>query len=157
MALNTARPTDTDVISIHAAYIRETRTSVNALAAGVSDVVQTVLNLAGGTTSLVVGTDISDSMLESIIVTAIGAVDIANITGGTAGQIKVIIPGDNNFTLSDNSVAIVGGVIRLNQIPASGEIDMVSGDVIGLVNIGGDAGVTSDGYWKEIYRTLYVG
>ena len=96
-------------------------------------------------------------MVESIIVTAIGAVDIANITAGTAGQIKIIIPGDNNFTLSDNSVAIVGGVIRLNQIPAAGELDMVSGDVIGLINIGGDGGITSDGYWKEIYRTLYVG
>lgn len=152
MALDATKPTNTDNLATHAAYIRAIAAEVNSLAAGVSDVDQTNLSISAGTTALVVGTDLSSAMIEIVNVSAGAAVDIANITGGTAGQIKLFIAEDNNVSFSNDAVSIIGGVLRLNQIPATLDFDLSLGDILAICNIGG-----TNGYWKELFRTLFVG
>lgn len=148
--MDATKPTDVEQISALAAYIRETRAAVNALSSG-SGVGITALNIAAGTVALTVGTDLGIFGFELIPMTADAGVSIANIVGGTEGQVKVFIALDNNVSIVDGLKA--AGAIYLNQLPALSSFAMQDGDVLALANIDGD-GATVQGYWKEVFRSV---
>ena len=148
--MDATKPTDVEQISALAAYIRETRAAVNALSSG-SGLGITALNIAAGTVALTVGTDLGIFGFELIPMTADAGVSIANIVGGTEGQVKVFIALDNNVSIVDGLKA--AGAIYLNQLPALSSFAMQDGDVLALANIDGD-GATVQGYWKEVFRSV---
>ena len=147
--MDATKPTDVELVSGLAAYIREVRASVNALSGG-DGVGVTVLNVAAGAVALTVGTDLGLYGFEIVIADADGVVNIANIYGGVQGQTKVFIFQDSDIKLVDGVAS--AGKIYLNQLPALSSYTGHVGDVIALVNVGGD-GSTVQGYWKEIFRT----
>ena len=114
----------------------------------------TNLTVTGGTISLTVGTDLLVASLEIVIVTGGGLSTLATILGGTDGQVKVLIFQDNNVDMTDGLKA--GGAFYLNHMPALTDFTPAVDDVLVLVNIGGDGGLTTHGYWKEVYRTISV-
>lgn len=148
--MDATKPTDQELLNAHAAYIREARATVNALSAG-SGVGVTSLNIALGTTTLVVGTDLGRFGFELILLTADGAVSITTITGGVAGQVKVFVAIDSNVSFVDGLA--VSGKLYLNHLPVLSSFAMQDGDVLALTNIGGD-GSAVQGYWKELLRTI---
>jgi len=151
MALDATKPTDVEVVSAHAAYIRESRAAVNALSGG-EGVGVTELTIAAGAVALTVGTDVGLFGYETVIVSAAAAVNIAKILGGTQGQVKQFIFQDNNISIVDGVAS--AGNIYLNQLPALSSFVALSNDVLELVNIGGDGGVSDHGYWKETNRQI---
>lgn len=148
--MDATKPTDVEQISAFAAYIREVRAAVNALSSG-SGFGVTALNIAVGTVALTVGTDVGLFGLELVPVTADAGVSIANIVGGTEGQVKVFVALDNNVSIVDGLKA--SGAIYLNQLPALSSFTMQSGDVLAIANIDGD-GSTVQGYWQELFRQV---
>ena len=114
----------------------------------------TAVNMAAGQTALVTGTDINDVPTESIGLTADAAVNLTTMTLGVAGNVKWIIALDDDITLVQNTGSTTGGTLYLNS-PTGVNLAMETGDVVGLVNIGGD-GVTAHGYWMELNRKLQV-
>jgi hypothetical protein len=151
--MDATKPTDVDLISTHAEYIREVRAAVNALSVG-SGVGVNSLAIAAGTTSLTVGTDLGLYGFEVVIVTAAAAVNISKILGGIQGQVKRFVFDDNNITLVDGVAA--SGNLYLNRLPALTSWIAQANDSIDLVNIGGDGGVTTHGYWQEVSRQIAV-
>ena len=163
MSVDSSKPTDNDVISEHAARIRAIAALANSNEAAIglisTSVAYTNLTLTAGQTSISIGSgagNLSTAFIELVNIQATGAVTLEDITGGRSGQIKIFIAVDADVSIENDATAITGGKFRLNQIPAINTIDLEIGDVIAFVNIGGD-GSTLDGYWKELFRTLYVG
>lgn len=154
MSLDETLPSDINTtLAEYAALLRETRAEVNDLISAVallggSVSVGTTLNLDTGTTQIVVGTDISDVAMETISLTATAAVVIDEICGGRAGQVKFFVFGDGNVTFTNNAAKI-----NLNRV---GDYISTSGDVVGLINIGGDPTTSENGYWKEFLSTLAI-
>jgi len=153
MTLNANEPTDQRMMNELAGYIRETRSAINALV-GSGNIVATNLDVAGGTTSLSVGTELSNAGVEIILITGAGLADLATILGGTEGQIKIFIFHDTNVDIVDGNVK-AGGVFYLNHLPATSDFDPGVDDILAVVNIDGD-GAANYGYWKELFRTLSV-
>jgi len=151
MTLDATKPTDVEEISSHAGYIREARSEINSFTSSI-DFDQTDLTIGAGVTSLAVGIDLSAAMLEVVNVQADAVVNIANITGGGAGQVKIFIAEDDNVIFTHNATGETSGVIRLNQPAHVTEYNLSQGDVFILCNVGG-----SNGYWRELIRTLYTG
>lgn len=153
MALDTTKPEDTVLVSALAAYIRANRLAINtnetSIAAG-SALVYTILNVAGGATAMDIDDDLSAAMLEMVLLTGTGAADIAEITGGTAGQVKIFILGDANVRFERDLTKIA-----LNQSEAETYYGGTTHDVIAFVNIGGNPGV-DNGIWWELFRTPRV-
>lgn len=147
--MDATKPTDVELVSALAAYIREARAGVNALSAG-SGVGVTALTIAVGAIALTVGTEVGTFGYEVLITDAAGAANIAKILGGAQGQTKKFIFQDNNVGIVDG--VALGGNIYLNQLPALSTFAAQTNDVLELVNIGGDGGVTTHGYWKEVSR-----
>lgn len=152
MSLDPNKPTDQVLVSELAAYIRESRAAINAVTSG-AGFGTTNLDVAGGTTSLSVGTDLLAVGHEIVIITGLGLATLATILGGTDGQIKTFIFQDNNIDLTDGLKA--DGKFYLNQLPALSDFQPEQDDIIALVNVGGD-GASAYGYWKELYRTISV-
>lgn len=148
--MDATKPTDQENVSSHPAYIREVRAEVNALSAG-SGVGVTDITALAGTVALTVGTDVGRFGFEVVVIDAAAAINISAILGGIQGQVKVFIAQDNNVTMVDGTA--VSGHLYLNQLPALSSFAMQSGDVLALVNIGGD-GALVQGYWKEIFRQV---
>ena len=148
--MDATKPTDQEIIAAHAAYIREARAAINALSSG-SGVGVTVLDIAAGSVGLTVGTDLGLFGFELVLVTAVGAVTIVTILGGTEGQVKVFIFLDNDVSITDGAAAT--GHIYLNQLPALSTYNFQTNDILALANIDGD-GSTVQGYWKEIFRSI---
>lgn len=149
--MDATKPTDVELVGALAAYIRETRAGVNALSAG-SGVGVTALTIAIGAIALTVGTEVGTFGYEVLITDAAGAANIAKILGGTQGQTKKFIFQDNNVGIVDG--AALGGNIYLNQLPALSTFAAQTNDILELVNVGGDGGVTTHGYWKEVSRQI---
>jgi hypothetical protein len=149
--MDATKPTDVEITSALPAYIRETRAGVNALSAG-SGVGVTALTIAVGAIALTVGTEVGTFGYEILITDATGASNIAKILGGMQGQTKKFIFQDNNVGIVDG--AALGGNIYLNQLPALSTFAAQTNDILELVNIGGDGGVTTHGYWKEVSRQV---
>ena len=151
--MDATKPTDQELISAIPAYIRETRAAVNAVIAEESDVAITTLTISAGTTALVIGTTLLAVAIEVVKLNSLGAADIAQIRGGTEGQIKIFIFQGNNMTFADGAKAL--GALYLNQLPVGSLLAAQQDDVLALVNIGGN-GSTEYGYWKELWRQISV-
>jgi len=149
MTLDATKPTDQVLVSELAKYIRETRTALNTLELSASDVAITNTTLSGGTTTLVVGTDLSETAIEIVLVDSLGTSDLAHISNGIEGQIKIFIMQDNDIGFVDGNET--DGGFYLNQLPKGTTFDAHRNDVLALINIGGD-GATTQGYWKELWR-----
>ena len=149
--MDITKPTDVELLSALPAYMRETRAAVNALSAG-SGVGVTALTIAAGAIALTVGTDVGTFGYEVLITGAGGAANIAKILGGVQGQTKKFIFQDNNVGIVDG--VALDGKIYLNQLPALSTFAAKTNDILELVNIGGDGGVTTHGYWKETARQI---
>jgi len=152
MSLDPSKPSDSALVSELAAYIREDRVAINSVVSGAGFGV-TNLDIAAGTTSLSVGTDLLAVGHEIVIVTGLGVAVLATILGGTDGQIKTFIFQDANIDLIDGAKS--NGKFYLNQLPALSNFEPQQDDVLTLVNIGGD-GASVYGYWKELYRNLSI-
>lgn len=154
MALDTTKPADSILLSELAAFIRANRVAINtnetSIAAG-SALVYTILNVSGGATVMDIDTDLSAAMLEMVYLTGSGAADIAEITGGTAGQVKIFMLGDANVRFERDLTKIA-----LNQSDAETYYGGVQYDVIAFVNIGGDPVAPDNGIWWELFRTPRV-
>lgn len=146
-------PMNQRLVSELPSYIREDRAAINSIV-GQGNVGFTDLTIAAGAIALAVGTDLDDYGLEIITVTGAGLADIATITGGTEGQMKIFIFQDANVDIVDGN-AKAGGVFYLNHLPAGSDFDAQQDDVLAVVNIGGD-GASVYGYWKEIFRQISV-
>jgi len=154
MALDTTKPADSALVSAIAAYIRANRVAINtnetSIAAG-SALVYTNLNINAGVTALDIDTDLSAAMLEMVRITGSGAADIEEITGGTAGQVKIFHLGDANIRFKRDLTKL-----GLNQSAAETYYGGVTYDIVAFVNIGGDQSVPTNGIWWELWRTPRV-
>lgn len=153
MTLDATLPTDQMLVAEIPPYIRANRAAINAFAAGGAQIVTTNLTIVGGTTALVVGTDLTSIAIEIVLLTASGASTINQIRGGTEGEIKIFIFQNNNTTLTDGVKSI--GSLYLNQLPVLTNFNTQIDDVLALVNINGD-GASEYGYWKELWRQVSV-
>ena len=84
-----------------------------------------------------------DTPLEVIHITPAVAVDLAQITGGRAGMIKILIPKNANLTVSESATMYLDGDV---------DYVMATNDLLVLLNIDGDPDTATDGYWREITR-----
>jgi hypothetical protein len=148
--LDVTKPMDQILVSEIPGYIRSDRAAINALLSGIGDCDVTNLVVTSGTTELEVGTNVSSSGHEVLILSATGSRTLSKIVGGIEGQVKVIIFLDANIDLQDGLAE--DGKFYLNQLPALSLYSPVAKSKIALVNIGGN-GSTEDGYWTELYRT----
>jgi hypothetical protein len=154
MTLNVNEPSDQALISELPGYIREDRAAINAVSGG-GNVGTTDLEVAGATTSLTVGSDLGEYGLEVVKLTGLaGGIVLETILGGTEGQVKIFVFEDNNISFLDGAKA--NGEFYLNHLPALSNYDGSTDAVLALVNIGGDGGASTHGYWKELYRTVPV-
>ncbi len=147
MTLDVTKPDSTTFLSEFSAYARETRIAVNALEPE-SGTATTVLDSDAST--LAVGTELSESLVETITFT--GASALTTITGGTEGMVKVFNCQENTLSFVLDDTGTTGGVLRLNAFE---DLEANVGDVIAFINVGGD-GAAQYGYWLELYRTLKV-
>ena len=153
MALDATKPADQELVSALPAYIRENRAAINAFESGEAEYTTTVINIASGTTTLVVGTNLANVEMEIVLISALGLCTLENITGGTAGQIKIFVMQDSNISYKDGIKS--GGKFYLNQLPTLSDFSASQDDALALVNVGGD-GSSNNGYWKEFNRQLSV-
>lgn len=152
MTLNVNEPTDQVLVSDLPSYIREDRAAINAVS-GSGNVGVTDLSVAGGTTSLTVGSDLGSYGFEIVKITGFAAIVLATILGGSEGQVKVFVFQDGNISITDGVAS--DGKFYLNHLPALSDFVSAANAVLALVNIGGN-GSTNHGYWKELYRTIPV-
>ena len=153
MPVDANKPTDQALVSEWPSYVREGRTQMNTLEAGVIDLVFNDLTILAGDTALVVGSDLSISDFEFIKVSGTGTAAIDRIRGGSEGQVKTFIFQDNHISLVDGPKS--DGCLYLNQLPVLSTFPAQQDDVITLINIGGEGGIEY-GYWKELSRQLSV-
>ena len=151
MTLNASEPSAVRLVAELASYIRETRAAVNAVTTG-TGFSTTILALTGET-SLTVGTELADVGHELIFATSVGASVLESILGGTNGQVKTFIFGTigaGQISLTDGPLSL--GRFHLEQTP----LDNFVGDqhdILSIINVGGDGGVSDHGYWRELHRT----
>jgi len=145
------QPVDSVLVSSLPEWIRASRAAINTMVSGtglgVTDIEATL-----GDTSWSVTTDLLEVGLEMVFVTGAGLAPLETILNGTNGQVKILVFGDGNVHLVDNTKVL--GQFYLNQVALTTfepEID----DVIALINVGGDGG-TDHGYWKEVFRMISV-
>jgi len=151
MTVDASKPSNVELGYALDDYIRENRVEINSLWSALQDLgwiaVTAVKSVAMtlGQTTLASGTHVSDILLETVLLTAAGAVNLQHITNSRGGQIKILILGDGNVTIKHDA----------SKIKLNGNVDLVGvvDDVLCLVNIGGVPG-TSDGHWHELFRTL---
>ena len=151
MTLNANEPTDVRMVSELAAYIRANRVSINTLI----DFENTELEIAAGAVSIGIGTDLSVYGSETVILSGAGAAVITTMLNGFDGQTKMFIFQDANVGIADGNIK-ANGAFYLNTLPAGTTFAAGQDDILLVVNIGGDGGVTDDGYWKEVFRVLSV-
>lgn len=131
-------------------YMRETRAKVNELITKLSTNISTDVDVTSADTELSIGDGANDHLADAgfeivfLDVAAIGAT-ISKITGGTAGQQKLLIikTGAGDLTLTNNSAYFV-----LNN-PTGVDLTLSAGDLIYLVCVDGTQ-------WTEVLRNLKV-
>ena len=159
MTLDTSKPNGAeDLVTDLDNYQRETRIEVNALWAAVSAlgwssglVIASMRNvtMAAAQEELIVGTDVSDIPLETVNLTGdAGANTLKHITNARNGHIRVFIFQDSYITVEHLNTKIM--------LNGDADLDPEAGDVLALINIGGNPDTAVDGYWRELYRTLKV-
>ena len=153
MTLDATQPSDQALVSELPSYIRAISTEVNSLSAGTNDVTMSEVTIAAGSTALVVGSDLGTANIEFVLASGGGVATIAQIRGGTQGQVKIFIFQDNQISITDGVKS--NGGIYLNQLPVASTYDAQQDDVLALINIDGD-GSSTYGYWKELWRQSSV-
>lgn len=151
MTLNASEPSAIRPVAELPAYIRETRAGVNAVTAGTGfSVTDLVMN---GETTLSIGTDLVAVGHEIIFASTTAPSVLATITNGTHGQVKTFIFADSGMEITDDTAD--SGQFYLEQVPTT-NFAPEEHDVLSIINVDGDAGLTTHGYWKELYRTISV-
>ena len=150
MTLDTNKPTDRVMNEEIPSYIREDRVAINAVS-GTGNVGATILSVGAGVSFLTVGADLGTFSFEVVILSGAGVAVLGSILGGTNGQVKVFVCQDNLIDFTDGAKA--GGQFYLNHLPVGSNYAPQQDAVLALVNVGGDGGATTHGYWKELYRT----
>ena len=156
MPLDPTKPTDQELNSTWPWWIRAVHAYINALESSIpSGAIINVNSLivAAGDNSLTVGIDVSDLLFEVIFINGVGVSTIQTIYGGSNGQVKIFIHQSALVSWCDGLQS--GGQIYLNQLPVASIFAAQLGDVLVLVNVGGN-GSTEHGYWKELYRQMAV-
>ena len=147
MTIDATKPLATDLVSAIDDYIREDRAQINALWAALvaANCTETDHEMGAGEFALEIGTDLEDVILELVNLTGAAALNLMQITDGSGGMIKVIKAGDNNITVKHNA----------SYIYLSGESDfnLSTGDVLVLINSGGDPDSSINGVWYEVARS----
>lgn len=153
--LDVTKPTDQEHVAQLPYWIRQTRTTLNAIQALDSNIEATDVALVAGTTGLIIPTHLTMALIEVITIDATGLCNLATIQNGVHGQIKIFIFGDNNILIVDG-IKDASGNFYLNQLPIGSSFDTSIDDVLAVVNINGDGGATTHGYWKELWRQISV-
>ena len=154
MTLDPSQPTDQALNATWPAWIRALAVEVNALTIALNtEITITSVEIAAGDISIDVGAELTDIKYEVVLVTGSGAADVAQIRLGTEGQIKVFIFMDNNISFTAGAKS--SGGVFLNQ-PLATSTNFQINDVLVLINIDGDDGASTDGYWQELYRKLSI-
>jgi hypothetical protein len=113
----------------------------------------TAVNMSVGQTTLDMTDQLKDVGVETVGLTADGAVNLTYITDGHAGMVKHLVALDDNVTLIQNSASAANGTFHL-AAPAGADLAMQTNDAVTLINIGGDG--ATDGYWMEMSRRLTI-
>ena len=153
MTLDPSQPTDQALNATWPAWIRALAIEVNTLISSDSELTISSVEIAAGDISIDVGAELTDIKYEVVLVTGSGAADIEQIRLGTEGQIKVFIFMDNNISFTAGAKS--SGGVFLNQ-PLATSTNFQINDVLVLINIDGDDGASTDGYWQELYRKLSI-
>lgn len=155
MTIDATKPEDSVLVSALPAYIRANRTEMNSISITGTGAVGAVTLDCLGAVSLTIGVELSLEGFETVVVSSTGAALLASILNGIQGQIKMFVFQDLNVTMQD-SITQLNGTLDLNVSPASGIYVPAIDAVITLVNIGGDGGATTHGYWREVDRAASV-
>ena len=146
MTLDVNKPIDQVLNAEWPSYIRENRVEIATLLAAITaaNSTETVHEMGLGEFTLEVGLDIANVILEVIDLTGAAAVDLMQITDGSGGMLKIIKASDNNITVKHNA----------SYIDLAGDTDyaMSDGNILGLINIGGDPESSINGVWYEVFR-----
>jgi hypothetical protein len=146
MTLSTTPPTLVSELSARFEAIAE---DVNSLwaqnAAAAWNVAYRAEEIASGETELAS----EDVPIEVVALTGGAAISLGQITGGREGMLKILIADDANITV------VHDGTTPKIILAGSANLPMAAGDVLILVNRGGDPDTSTDGYWREISRTLF--
>lgn len=152
--LDVTLPAQTNMVADLVTIGQETRTTVNELIDAVIHSVINAITLVAGVNTLAVGTDdgyVNSAPLEVIQITGdVSGSSLSMINGGTEGQIKILIF-TNTVTVTDSATGI-----KLNSLPYPTDFVAQAGDVLELVNEGGDPDIGVHGTWRELYRTVAV-
>jgi hypothetical protein len=108
------------------------------------------------------GTDLQDVFLEVInLEGSTGDIDLQSIINGRSGMVKFFYVAEdvNTITFKHDSGAGAGAGSGKGDLILNGEndFDAVEHDLLAFVNVGGDAGVSEDGVWRELFRTTWYG
>lgn len=154
--LNSLEPINTRLVSELPFFIRETREAFNNLNL-ISSLVTRNVVVQENQILLDIGEEdyeLSLLKLENVFITSDGGTStIERIRKATHGQIKIFIFGDSN--ISFRSGIKEDGKMFLNQLPETSDFNCLEGDVLALINEGGD-GELEYGYWKELWRSLNI-
>ena len=137
MTLDTSKPTDTEVLSTHAGYIRETRVEIDEIANSIY--ISTVALTAGQT---VVST-LSTKTIDIVLLTADASEDLITISGdgiNVVGHLKFILFNDSNITVKSGSDNII--------LQGADDLAAQTNDMLGLRYDGTN--------WQEFTRQLRV-
>jgi len=146
MTIDATAPLGTALVSSLDGYIRDDREQINSLweAVVAANCTETDHEMGAGEFALVIGTDLEDVILEIVNLTAAAAVDLMQITDGSGGMVKVIKAGDGNVTIKHNASYI--------YLADTTDYTMTAGDILVLINSGGDPDTSVNGVWYEIVR-----
>lgn len=153
--LDVTKPTDQEHVAQLPYWIRQTRAALNAIQALDSNIEVTDVPLLAGTTGLIIPTHLTVALIEVVTIDSTGISNIATIQNGVHGQIKIFIFKDNNINIVDG-LKDANGNFYLNQLPVGSNLEAAIDDVLAVVNINGDGGATTHGYWKELWRQISV-
>lgn len=149
MSLNETLPTDDDLFSTYAGYIRETREALNAIIAVINGQIAGVESVGSiSAETLAAGVE----MIQMFFIDVSGT--ITYISGGSDGQQVIIkIKAGRSVTVS-HSGAETSGDINLDG--DGNDFSMEEYDMLHLVNVGGDPSLGIQGYWAELSRSLWL-
>ena len=120
MSLDVTKPTDEDLISSIPAYIRETRTAVQAIDDNILTAMETVaapIELSGDATP--------DISAGNLFWSYNGAVSVTNFLNGYDGQVITIIAGNSNLSFTHN----ITGISLLDSV----NLNLLANEVISFI------------------------
>jgi len=147
MTIDETLPIDQVLNALWPLYVRENRVEINNIwnAIVAANCTYTAYEMGVGEFALEVGVDLASVVIETVGLTATVAVDLIQITGGSSGMVKIIRAGDGNVTVKHD----------LSYISLAGGSDLAlsTGNILVLVNVGGDPATLTNGMWYEVTRS----